>query len=180
MIVPIAIKIPIIDISGYLANDTRAQPRIIRHACEDQGFLQITGHSVPSDLQTRYMTSLATFFALPTAEKEKVNLSQSKCRRGYERIGSQKLDQLDENATADQKESFYVGRDRPLGRYMQGPNQWPEKPPLFREVYMEYYDAVHELSKKMFRLMALSLDLDETYFDDIGSDPDGWLLSLSR
>ena len=119
------------------------------------------------------MASLAAFFALPTEEKEKVDLSQSKCHRGYERIGSQKLDQLDVNATADQKESFYVGRDRPLGRYMQGPNQWPENPPRFREVYTEYYDAVHELSKKMFRLMALSLDLDENYFDDVSSDPDG-------
>lgn len=33
--------------------------------------------------------------------------------------------------------------------------------------------AVHSLSKSMFRLMALSLDLEETYFDDFASDPDG-------
>ena len=178
MVAPTVVQIPIIDISGYLAGDVQAQSRIVndfRRACEDQGFLQVIGHSVPADLQSRYMSSLAAFFALPTEEKEKVNLNQSKCHRGYERIGSQKLDQLDVNATADQKESFYVGQDRPLGRYLQGPNQWPEKPPRFKEVYMEYFDAVHGLSKKIFMLMALSLDLNEKYFDDISSDPDGYL-----
>ena len=177
---PIALEIPIIDISGYLAGDLRAQPRLVRdfrHACENQGFLQITGHSVPADLQSRYLASLAAFFALPAEEKEKVDLCRSECHRGYERIGSQKLDQLDEGATADQKESFYVGRERALGRYLQGPNQWPEggKMAGFKEVYLEYFDAVQELSKKMFRLMALSLELDEDYFDDIGADPDGSL-----
>lgn len=43
----------------------------------------------------------------------------------------------------------------------------------FKDTYMEYFWAVHELSKTMFRLIALSLDLDEDYFDDFASDPDG-------
>lgn len=99
--------------------------------------------------------------------------SKSKCHRGYDRIGGQKLDELDEDATADQKESFSARQDRPPGRFLQGPNQWPESPRRFKEIYMEYYDSVHELSMKLFKLMALSLDLDENYFDDFGSDPDG-------
>lgn len=176
MVAPVAVEIPIIDISGYLAGDVQAKRRIadeLRNACENQGFLQVVGHSVPADLQSRYIASLAEFFALPAEEKEKVGQSNSKCHRGYERIGGQKLDELDENATADQKESFSVRRDRPLGRFLQGPNQWPENPSQFKEVYTEYYDSVHELSMKLFRLMALSLDLDENYFDDFGSDPDG-------
>lgn len=181
MVAPVAVEIPIVDISGYLADDVQAKRRIVdefRNACENQGFLQVVGHSVPADLQSRYLASLAEFFALPTEEKEKVGQSKSKCHRGYERIGGQKLDELDENATADQKESFSARRDRPLGRFLQGPNQWPEKPPQFKEVYTEYYDSVHELSMKLFRLMALSLDLDENYFDDFGSDPDGFSIRV--
>lgn len=176
MVAPVTVEIPIIDISAYLAGNVQAKARIVndfRNACENQGFLQVVGHSVPADLQSRYLASLAEFFALPAQEKEKVAQSKSKCHRGYERIGGQKLDELDENATADQKESFSVRRDRPLGRFFQGPNQWPENPPRFKEVYTEYYDSVHELSTKLFRLMALSLDLDENYFDDFSSDPDG-------
>lgn len=173
-----AVEVPIIDVSGYLAGDVQAKGRIVnefRDACENQGFLQVVGHSVPADLQSRYLTSLAQFFALPIKEKEKVALSKSECHRGYELIGAQKLEQLDENATADQKESFYVRRDRPLGRFLIGPNQWPDSPPQFKDVYMEYFESVHKLSKKLFRLMALSLDLDERYFDDFASDPDGTL-----
>lgn len=176
MVAPVAVEIPIIDISGYLAGDVQAKARVVdqfRSACENQGFLQVVGHSVPADLQSRYMASLAEFFALPAEEKEKVAQDKSKCHRGYERVGGQKLDELDENATADQKEGFSVRRDRPLGRFLQGPNQWPEQPPQFKEVYTQYYDSVHELSMKLFRLMALSLDLDEDYFDEFGSDPDG-------
>lgn len=183
MVAPVAVEIPIIDMSGYLAGDIQAKARIVdqfRSACENQGFLQVIGHSVPADLQSRYMASLAEFFALPAAEKEKVAQDKSKCHRGYERVGGQKLDELDENATADQKEGFSVRRDRPLGRFLQGPNQWPEQPPQFKEVYTQYYDSVHELSMKLFRLMALSLDLDEDYFDEFGSDPDGLCLCRSH
>lgn len=178
MAAPVAVEIPIIDISGYLAGNLKAKCRIVRefrNACENQGFLQVVGHSVPADLQSRYLASLAEFFALPAEEKEKVAQSKSKCHRGYEHIGGQKLDELDENATADQKESFSVRRDRPLGRFLQGPNQWPENPARFKEIYEEYYDSVHELSMKLFRLMALSLSLDENYFDDFGADSDGYL-----
>ena len=173
---PIAVEIPVIDISGYLAGHVEAKRRIVddfRTACENQGFLQVIGHSVPADLQSRFIATLAQFFALPTEEKEKVAQSKSKCHRGYERIGEQKLDELDENATADQKESFSIRQDRLIGRFLQGPNLWPENPPLFKEVYTEYYDSVHQLSLSLFRLMALSLGLDENYFDDFGLDPDG-------
>ena len=176
MVAPVAVAVPVIDISGYLAGDAQAKDRVVgefRNACEDQGFLQVVGHSVPADLQSRYLACLAEFFALPAEEKEKVAQSKSKCHRGYEHIGGQKLDELDEDVTADQKESFSVRRDRPLGRFLQGPNQWPENPPQFKEIYTEYYDSVHKLSMKLFRLMALSLGLNEKYFDNFGSDPDG-------
>lgn len=181
MVAPVAVEIPIINISGYLAGDEMAKGRIVdefRNACENQGFLQVVGHSVPAELQSRFLASLAEFFALPVNEKDKVAQSKSECHRGYEHIGGQKLDELDENATADQKESFSVRANRLLGRFLQGPNQWPEKPPQFKEVYMEYFESVHELSKKLFRLMALSLDLDENYFDEFGSDPDGFSTCL--
>ena len=176
------LEVPVIDISGYLAGDEVATPQIVRkfrHACENVGFLQVTGHSVPISLQQRYIAVLAEFFALPLEEKEKIAQTKSPCNRGYERLGGQKLDD-DPDATADQKESFSARRERPLGRFLRGPNQWPEALPHFRQVYEEYYDAAHDLSKKLFRLMALSLDLEEAYFDHFASDPDGIYLCRSH
>ncbi len=170
------VEIPIIDISGYLAGDPEAKRKAaseFRSACENQGFLQVVGHSVPTDVQERFLSAIARFFALPLSEKQKVSQEKSKCYRGYERIGGQKLDELDTSATPDQKEGFSVRPERALGRFLQGPNQWPENLPGFKEAYMEYFNSVHQLSRSVFRLMALSLDLPEDHFDAFASDPDG-------
>ncbi|KAK7900765.1 hypothetical protein LTR67_003049 [Exophiala xenobiotica] len=169
------VEIPIIDISGYLAGDPEAKKKAaseFRSACENQGFLQVVGHSVPPDVQERFLSAIARFFALPLSEKTKVSQEKSKCYRGYERIGGQKLDELDTSATPDQKEGFSVRPERALGRFLQGPNQWPEDLPGFKAAYMEYFNSVHQLSKSVFRLMALSLDLPEDHFDAFASDPD--------
>jgi len=41
--------------------------------------------------------------------------------------------------------------------------------------------VVHPLSEAMFRLVALSLGLDRTYFDSFAADPDGlYLFFLSK
>jgi isopenicillin N synthase-like dioxygenase len=138
------LTIPIINISGYLTGDsnaTKACAKEVREACENQGFLQVTGHSIPKHVQDRFMEAIAAFFKLPTSEKEKLGQSNSKCYRGYERIGGQKLDELDDSATPDQKEGFSVRPERPLGRFLQGPNQWPEESliPGFQEIYMDYF-----------------------------------------
>ncbi len=172
----VKVEIPIIDISGYLAGDPEGKARAVREfreACENQGFLQVVGHSVPKDVQDRFLAAVARFFALPVTEKDKVSQERSKCHRGYERVGGQKLDELDDSATPDQKEGFSVRPDRPLGRFLQGPNQWPENLPGFKEAYTEYFESVHGLSKSVFRLMALSLDLPEDHFDAFAADPDG-------
>jgi non-haem dioxygenase in morphine synthesis N-terminal len=174
------LEIPVINISGYLHGDAAAKKSCaseLRHAFEEVGFLQITGHSVSSDLQKRFIAAVAAFFSLPLAEKKKIGQEKSPCNRGYERIGVEKLEELEDDTSEEQKEGFTVRPERPLGRFMNGPNQWPD-PSLpgmsdFRKIYMDYFDAMHNLSTSMFRLIALSLDLDEHYFDAFAADPSG-------
>jgi isopenicillin N synthase-like dioxygenase len=176
------LEIPVIDISGYLHGDVEARNGCasqLRHALEDVGFLQIVGHSVSPELQHRFVEAITAFFALPMAEKQRIGQDKSPCNRGYERIGVERLEEIDDNTQLEKKEGFTVRPERPLGRFMTGPNQWPNPsmPGMsnFREIYMEYFDAVHQLSSSMFRLIALSLDLDEHYFDAFAADPDGML-----
>lgn len=122
----ISVTIPIVDISGYLAGDAAGKAAVaaeVREAYENQGFLQIIGHGVTEDLQTRFLKVVAAFFALPLKEKLKLSAELSPCFRGYERVGGQKLDELDESATPDQKEGFTIKPERPLGRFLAGPNQ---------------------------------------------------------
>ncbi|KEF54364.1 uncharacterized protein A1O9_09530 [Exophiala aquamarina CBS 119918] len=181
------LEIPVINLSGYLDGDLEAKKSCaeeLRHAMEDVGFLQVVGHSVSADLQKRFIESIAAFFALPLAEKQKISGEYSPCNRGYERIGVERLEELEDNSQLEVKEGFTVRQETLPGRFMTGPNQWPDaslpKMSNFRETYMEYYAAVHELSSSMFRLIALSLDLDEHYFDAFAADPDGIQLCRSH
>lgn len=174
------LEIPVIDISGFLKGESEAKRACaleLRNALENVGFFQICGHGVDTNLQARFVEAIAAFFALPQAEKEKLGQDKSQCNRGYEAIGVERLESIGDNSELEKKEGFTVRRERPLGRFLAGPNQWPD-PSLpgmsnFEKTYMEYYDAMHELSISMFRLMALSLDLDEHYFDGFAADPDG-------
>ncbi|KIW11945.1 hypothetical protein PV08_09218 [Exophiala spinifera] len=162
-----AIEIPIIDISGYYTRDKTQIARVaneLRSACQSPGFLQVIGHPVSAELRAQLLAKLAEFFALPAATKNALHRSRSKCLRGYESVGEQKL----ESTFSDQKEGFMIGPEIPENaRFLQGPNQWPSEDDLpgFRAVFWEYFEEVLQLSKTMFRLMALSLDLDEEYFD---------------
>ncbi|KAF2875258.1 putative gibberellin 20 oxidase [Massariosphaeria phaeospora] len=172
------VTIPVINVSGYLVGDpkaTAACAAALRDACENQGFLQVVGHSVPEITQKNFLYAITRFFALLQDEKETLSQDNSPCHRGYERIGGQKLDELNADATPDQKEGFSIRPERPLGKFLAGPNQWPDenRVPGFKEAYMEYFWAVHSLSKAIFQLMALSLGLDRTCFDAFAADPDG-------
>lgn len=167
--------VPVIDISEYLNGDrigTSIIAKQLRIACISPGFFQITGHNVSPDLQASLLSSLADFFALSSEVKQGIHRNQSRCLRGYEAVGDQKL----EKAFSDQKEGFMVGPERDAdARFLQGPNQWPNEAniPGFRAVYLSYFEAVRSLSVSMFRLMALSLDLGEKYFDDFVGSKDG-------
>lgn len=173
------VTIPIVDISGFLAGDPAAKASCaaqVDDAFSNQGFLQITGHNVSPAIQSAFLGAIAAFFSLPLSEKEKLSQEFSPCHRGYERLGGQKLDELDADATPDQKEGFSIRPERPAGSaFLAGPNQWPDEAlvPGFRAAYENYFNAVHSLSKSVFRLVSLALNLPEDYLDAFAADPDG-------
>jgi isopenicillin N synthase-like dioxygenase len=164
-------EIPVIDVSGYFTGSEPEKQRIARElhaACCAPGFFQITGHTIPAELQQRLLSVLPNFFALPQEKKAALHRSNSKCLRGYEQVGAQKL----EKPFADQKEGLMIGHELPENSgYLRGPNQWPDEAdvPSLRATFTEYFAAVHELSISLFRMIALSLDLPENYFDDFVS-----------
>ncbi|KAH8434907.1 uncharacterized protein LDX57_012538 [Aspergillus melleus] len=51
---------------------------------------------------------------------------------------------------------------------LYGGNQWPsdELVPGFRETYLQYFSQVLDLGRRMMRIFALALDLEEGFFDD--------------
>lgn len=163
-----SVTIPVIDISGYISGDLSRTTKIVEElsaACRAPGFFQIIGHDVPAELRTRLFDKVAQFYALPSTTKSALHRGLSvNGARGYEAIGTEIM----EGDFQDQKEGFMIGPELPSGRFLQGPNLWPEEShcPAFRSTMEEYFAAMRSLSVKMFRLLALSLGLDDEYYFD--------------
>ena len=173
-----AATIPLIDLAdalrpgGARRADVAAQ---LRHAAEASGFFYIANHGVPAELVLRQFGVTRAFFDLPQPAKDALSLDRSPSRRGYEAVGAQ---QLDATARPDLKESFYCGVEHAADhRYVQkgyqayGSNQWPpELPPLAAQCGL-YIAAMRELCERLMQLLALSLDLPDTHFDALCTDP---------
>lgn len=146
--------------------ETKRVAAAIRSAAIAPGFFQITGHPITLDLRQRLLAAVKQFYELPRGVKSRLHRNNSTCLRGYESVGEQTL----EEGYRDAKEGFMVGQEMSGEnlRFAQGPNQWPteEECPGFRGVLMEYFEAMRLFSRTMFRIVALSLNLDEKYFDD--------------
>jgi isopenicillin N synthase-like dioxygenase len=83
-----------------------------------------------------------------------------------------------DKAPYDLKESFQCAMelpdDHPLARSGMrgfGHNQWPSGLPGFKEQTLAYQAAVRDLGDRVLRLMALSLDLPEDYFERVYDTP---------
>ena len=169
--------IPVIDVSGLQggAIDRSAVARELRLACANIGFFYISGHGISSQLIDRMLAQSHAFFALPREQKLALSMAQSSCRHGYEPLKAQTLEV---GAPPDLKEGFLAGEDlaadHPSVRNDPaniGPNQWPSELPEFKQVMISYIREMKNLTKTLMRGLALSLDLDETYFDDFCRDP---------
>jgi isopenicillin N synthase-like dioxygenase len=170
-------SLPVIDISGLRAPDPatrRAVASELRAACLDKGFFYIVGHGVSEAQRRALLDQAKRFFDLPQAAKDAVMRRASLADRGYEPMQSQRLE---DGAPPDLKEGFYIGVELPLDdprvvarKYQHGPNLWPVLPG-FREVLSDYFAAMLALERLMWRGLALSLALDEDYFDGFCAEP---------
>jgi isopenicillin N synthase-like dioxygenase len=170
-------SLPVIDVSGLLGQniaDRKAVAAQLHAACLDKGFFYIHHHGVPETLVEYVFKEAAAFFALPAEKKAQVDKSKSKANRGYEPLQGQTLEP---GTPPDLKEGYYIGPEHKpddprvvAGMFNHGPNQWPAQQPNFRPVMLAYLEVMLDLSARMMRGMALSLDLPEDYFADFCTD----------
>ncbi|KAL1297511.1 hypothetical protein AAFC00_005029 [Neodothiora populina] len=171
---------PILDFSPFYGNDEAAKAKLInevRKCCLHNGFFQIVGHRVPLELQDKVLQLVKDLFAMPQEEKEKVHKDNTTWNRGYERMGSQILEQ---GTAPDLKEGYYIGeeisKDHPYfvqKKLNSGPNQWPESLPNvddFKKTSMEYYHEMHALARDVLAVIAQTLHLDADYFKGFCTD----------
>jgi isopenicillin N synthase-like dioxygenase len=170
--------IPTIDLTPLRSGndaDKRTVARQIDAACRDTGFFMVTGHGVSVELIGKTRQRAIDFFALPDAEKMKVQRPPAKISRGYNWVGDRSIAySMGTAAPPDIQEAFAFGHDRAdlaakvdqASAQMYAPNIWPERPNDFKDTMVSYYDAMMGLATRVLRAMALSLGANENYFDD--------------
>ncbi|QHI99249.1 isopenicillin N synthase family oxygenase [Xylophilus rhododendri] len=172
------LSVPVIDLSPWFEGSPEGKAAVARavdEACRSIGFLVITHHGIDPALIERVAAASRTFFALPLADKRRVDRPREDAVRGFSAVGEEGLSySLEEQAPGDLKESFSIGPSGvPEDDYHRGPaagahfepNRWPDIPG-FREAYTEYFDAMSQLARELMRIFALALKLDERFFDD--------------
>lgn len=165
-------SIPVIDLGSSLAGSPTGRASAaheVHKAARETGFFYVANHGVDQGLIDSAFSETRRFFALPA--EDKLALSQIPgTARGYERLEGQ---MLDTGSPADLKEGYTFSSDaseelrRVNANLPEGaPNQWPVALPTFRENMLRYYDAALALGRHVMHLIALSLDLPETFFDE--------------
>ncbi|MEM8731491.1 MAG: 2-oxoglutarate and iron-dependent oxygenase domain-containing protein [Pseudomonadota bacterium] len=172
--------LPVVDISPLMSGDAHARAQVgaaIRSACLEVGFFYIVNHAVPDATIKAAFAATEWFFDLPLESKLAVSNTKSAAMRGYTGL-------LEENTDPDNNGDLHEAFDLSLdlspddpdaqkGIYGWAPNQWPESGEVddFRTPIMAYHAALQHLSERLYRAFALSLDLDETFFDHMLTKP---------
>lgn len=164
--------IPVIDLKGSfseLLEDRKAVAWEVHKACRDTGFFYIKNHGVSSAIMQGQLDVARRFFGRPLEEKLQIDARNSECMRGYEAMAIQVLD---DGSQPDLKEGFMAGRD--LGSdhpYVvqkvpyHGSNQWLADDQAMREATEQYVETMRALGIHLAGILALSLDLPESYFE---------------
>jgi isopenicillin N synthase-like dioxygenase len=166
--------IPIIDVSELVAGGPipRTVAEELGAACRESGFFYVVGHGVDAALQGRLCELSREFFAQELETKLAIRMALAgRAWRGYFRVG----DELT-SGKPDQKEGLYFGAELPAddprvlaGTPLHGPNLFPAEPVGLHATVLEYMAALTALGHRLMAGLALSLDLEESYFADRGT-----------
>ncbi|WOL10205.1 2-oxoglutarate-Fe(II) type oxidoreductase [Canna indica] len=149
--------LPIIDLASP-DRDSIAQS--IRQACVEYGFFYVINHGIPKGVFQKVFEESKKFFALPLEEKLKLKINDT--YRGYTPSYS--------GNDEDLKESFYLSSGGGSNSETII-NQWPpeETLPLWRVTMESYCHDILTVGKRLSSLIALSLNLDDQYFEKVGA-----------
>jgi isopenicillin N synthase-like dioxygenase len=167
-------ELPTLDLRRFAGPDRAAFLAELRRTAREIGFFYVTGHGVPDAVPEAVLAASRRFFALPEAEKLKVEMVHSPHFRGYNRPGWELT-----RGRPDWREQFDLAAERPaLPRNgglpawsrLQGPNQWPEAVPGFREAMLRWQDEATALSIRLIQAFAAALEQPEDVFASIYND----------
>ncbi|KAI3994271.1 hypothetical protein MKX01_012528 [Papaver californicum] len=158
------LNIPLIDFQGLLDDDDNNHlvlpDTILDQVCmasKNWGFFQIVNHGVSPELMDQVRDVWRQFFHLPFEQKQ-IYANTPVTYEGYgSRLGVEK------GAILDWNDYFYLHY---LPQSLQDPNKWPALPSSCREVIAEYCKQLVKLSKKIMKILSITLGLQEDYLQN--------------
>ena len=157
-------QVPILDLRRF-ETDRSGLVREAGDAYREFGFCGFVNHGLPDDTTAEAYDVFKRFFALPNDVKMRYR-SVAGGQRGYTPFG---LEQAKGQSIPDLKEFWHVGREmgaeNPWPEILQS-NRWPREIPGFRVKAYTLFESLDQLGKRILRLIALAIGLDENWFDD--------------
>jgi isopenicillin N synthase-like dioxygenase len=152
-------------------NATDARRRVadaIATACHTSGFFYISGHRISGDAFAALEQASRRFFALPDSEKAEIAMAKGGIAwRGWFPVGNELT-----SGKPDLKEGLYLGTELPAedprvqaGLPFHGANLWPRQVPELRDAVLHYIALATNAAKALIAGVALSLGLDDNYFE---------------
>lgn len=178
-------RLPVVDLDGLDATSPRrtAIAAELDAAFRDTGFCYVANTGLDPSLTRAAFAASRRFHALPDDAKQAIAINAY--HRGYIAPQSSVLrsSSVAQVTRPNLSESFMlmheVTQDDPrFGEPLQGPNQWPEGLPDFREPVEVYNRAMTTMAGRFTRLLAVALDLDEDFFEPFFARPTTWLRLL--
>jgi isopenicillin N synthase-like dioxygenase len=165
--------LPVIEMSALFdRGDAAGRARVagaIARACEAHGFFYLTGHGISLQTLADLETQSRRFFALPEAEKLKIDMAHGgRAWRGFFPVGGELT-----SGVPDLKEGLYLGTDLPADHArvkaqmpMHGANLWPEALPELKIAAETYMTGATRAAAALMEGFSISLGLDDDYFRD--------------
>jgi isopenicillin N synthase-like dioxygenase len=162
----------VIDMAPLFDPDAAAARRrtadAIEAACRTTGFFYLTGHRIPAKTLQQLDRASRHFFALTTEDKMEIAMAKGGIAwRGWFPVGGELT-----SGKADLKEGLYLGIELPkddrrvaAGLPFHGPNLWPRQVPELPDAVLGYMTATIAAARALMEGVALSLGLDDGYFE---------------
>ncbi|ORY71571.1 uncharacterized protein BCR38DRAFT_417410 [Pseudomassariella vexata] len=183
-------EIPVIDLSPLFLDDLSQRNEVaaqIRSAAVNTGFFYIKNHGVPAEKIAKCKQQVLNFMKQPVEKKDLISSKKhSKFYNGY--IGP-KSTNISPTESVDVKESFSfryrpeVDPDHPMdiSQIPEDVRPWirgeefvwegTSHLPEFKEDLIAYWGAMLTLARRLVKSFALSLGLEENYWDDKVTHP---------
>ena len=176
-------EIPIIDVQLLRDGSVDGRRRVteqIGRACKDVGFFYIANHGVSQDTVDRAFNASAQFHAQPQAAKNLLTINMF--HRGYIAAKSYALNSgLKPNLSESWVMMHELAEDDPdrlAGKPLQGPNQWPEGLPGWKDTILAYNTALERVGHALLPAFAVAIDLPAAYFEAMFRKPTTFLRLL--